>query len=130
RASGTAPPPRAPTGEGTARGERPEKEGAGAAAKKPAVGIGVAVAIRRRIPVTVAVGWVAVTIAIVARIVIRIGRPPQRRADQRADGEGAEAPAPSPTPAGFRRFRHAHGDCAGEQKRNQRSFHGATSLVL
>src|SRR5262249_4005476 len=70
-----------------------------------AVAIGwVAVAVGR-VAVTVAVGWVAVTIAIVG--------PPQRRANERADGKGADAPPPSP--AGLRRFGRAHGNCAGEQ---------------
>src|SRR6059058_6623808 len=76
----------------------------------------------------VPIGRIAVTVA-VGRIVIAVGRPPQRRADQRADGEGAETPPPT-TPAGLRRFRRAHGDCAGEQHGDQRSSHGLSSLVF
>src|SRR5262249_40112582 len=83
------------------------------------------------VAVTVTVGGVSVTRAVIARIVIGIGRPPQRRADQRADGEGAQSPAPAPpTPTGLRRFRRANGDCAGEQHDNQRSPHGFTSLFF
>src|SRR5439155_3289274 len=89
--------------------------------------ITVAVAIGR-IAIAVTIGRVAVTVA-VGRIVIAVGRPPQRRADQRADGEGAETKPPT-TPAGLRRFRRAHGDCAGEQHGDQRSSHGLSSLVL
>src|SRR5262249_16762265 len=63
------------------------------------------------------------------RIEKRVGGPPQRRANQRTDGEGAEPPSPTPTPAGLRRFRRAHGHCAGEQNGDQRSSHGFTSLV-
>src|SRR5262249_49268657 len=84
-----------------------------------------------RVAVTVTVGGVAVTIAVVARIVIGIGGPPQRRADQRADGEAAPSPAPAPpTPASLRRPRRAHGDSAGEQHGDQCSSHSVTSLVI
>src|SRR5262249_3096021 len=93
----------------------------------------VAAVIIGRRGVAVAVGRIAVAIAIrgvtVGRIVIRVSRPPQRRANQRTDGECAEPPSPTPTPAGFRRFRRAHGHCAGEQKGDQRWYNGFTSLV-
>src|SRR6516162_1422165 len=78
----------------------------------------------------VAVGRIAVAVAIrgviaVGRIVIRVSRPPQRRANQRTDGECAEPPSPTPTPAGLRRFRRAYSHCAGQQNGNQRSSHGS-----
>src|SRR5215831_7737878 len=95
----------------------------------------VAAVIIGRIAVAVGVGRIAVAIAIrgviaVGRIVVGVSRTPQRRANQRTDGECAETPSPTPTPAGFRRFRGAHGDCAGEQHGNQRSSHGFTSLFF
>jgi hypothetical protein len=33
--------------------------------------------------------------------IVGVGRPPQRGADQRANGEGADAPPPTPSPAGL-----------------------------
>src|SRR5262249_33789354 len=90
--------------------------------------ITVAVTVGR---VAVTVGGVAVTTAVVARIGIGKGGPAKRRADQRADGEGAQSPAQAPpTPASVRRPRRAHGVSAGEQHGDQRSSHSVTSLLI